>query len=595
MYYPKLTETSQSRLTTDVFRGFNHNLRIDDGEWYDEKNLSSSHYPLFSQRDKRGMAKQLVSPSGMLAKDALMYIDGPTLYYNGLPLTLEGIVFSDEPKTMVSMGAYAVIFPDKVYINTKDLSDYGNLEASYTSADNVTITYSTCRADGTDYNPIVSATAPADPVNGTVWLDTSDTPHVYKQYSSSTSSWVAIATTYVKIQSPNIGSGFEMDDGVTISGVTYSGENTILAEQLGDLNADHIIYDKGDDYLIVVGVLDEVYQQTTGNITVERLCPEMDFVTESGNRIWGCRYGLQNGRVVNEIYACKLGDFKNWRCYAGLSTDSYAVTVGTDGVFTGASTYQGYPTFFKEDCLHKIYGAYPAQYQVSTIMCRGVQQGSERSLCIVNEILYYKSRSDICAFDGSMPNNISEALGSVKYRNAVAGAHAGRYYVSMMDPDEQWGMYTFDTEKGLWHREDDVHVMQFANVRGDLQYIDADTKQLMSVTGMSGELEDDIEWMAESGIQGYEFPDEKYLGRYNIRARLGEGAWLTMYLEYDSDGIWEDMGTWRGNALTGTINIPVIPRRCDHLRLKIEGCGDVKIYSIARMLEGGSDVSWHLR
>lgn len=592
MYYPKLTETSKSRITTESFRGFNHNLRIDDGEWYDEKNLTSSHYPLFSQRDKRGIVKQLISPSGMLAKDALMYIDGPTLYYNGLPLTLEGIVFSDVPKTMVSMGAYAVIFPDKVYINTKDLSDYGRIEASYTSADNATITYSTCRADGTDYNPIVSATAPADPVNGTVWLDTSDTPHVYKQYSSSTSSWVAIATTYVKIQSPNIGSGFEIDDGVTISGVTYSGENTILAEQFSDLNADHIIYDKGDDYLIVVGVLDEVYQQTTGNITVERLCPEMDFVTESGNRIWGCRYGLQNGSVVNEIYACKLGDFKNWRCYAGLSTDSYAVTVGTDGVFTGAITFQGYPTFFKEDCLHKIYGAYPAQYQVSTIMCRGVQQGSERSLCIVNEILYYKSRSDICAFDGSMPNNISEALGSVKYCNAVAGSHAGRYYVSMMDADGQWGMYTFDTEKGLWHREDDVHAMQFANVRGDLQYIDADTKQLMSVTGMSGELEDDIMWMAESGIQGYEFPDEKYLGRYNIRVRLGEGARLTMYLEYDSDGIWEDMGTWHGNALTGTINIPVIPRRCDHLRLKIEGCGDVKIYSIARMLEGGSDRSW---
>lgn len=595
MNYPKLTEIAQSRITSDVFRGFNHNLRIDDGEWYDEKNLSSSHYPLFSQRDKRGMVKQLVSPSGMLAKDALMYIDGPTLYYNGLPLTLEGIVFSDEPKTMVSMGAYAVIFPDKVYINTKDLSDYGNLEASYTSADNVTITYSTCRADGTDYNPIVSATAPADPVNGTVWLDTSDTPHVYKQYSSASASWIAIATTYVKIQSPNIGAGFEMDDGVTISGVTYSGESTILAEQLGDLNADHIIYDKGDDYLIVVGVLDEVYQQTTGNITVERLCPEMDFVTESGNRIWGCRYGLQNGRVVNEIYACKLGDFKNWRCYAGLSTDSYAVTVGTDGVFTGAIAYQGYPTFFKEDCLHKIYGAYPAQYQVSTIMCRGVQQGSERSLCIVNEILYYKSRSDICAFDGSMPNNISEALGAVKYHGAVAGSHNGRYYVTMQDETGRGGMFTYDTERGIWHREDGVRAMQFANVRGDLQYIDADTKRLMSVTGMSGEAEGDVEWFAESGIQGYEFPEEKYLGRYNIRARLGEGAWLTMYLEYDSDGIWEDMGTWHGNALTGTINIPVIPRRCDHLRLKIEGCGDVKIYSIARMLEGGSDVSWHLR
>ena len=130
MNYPKLTEIAQSRITSDVFRGFNHNLRIDDGEWYDEKNLSSSHYPLFSQREKRGYIKQLDKPTGMLAKDALMYVDGATVYYNDNPLTLQGIVMSDEPKTMVSMGAYAVIFPDKVYINTQDISDYGRLESS---------------------------------------------------------------------------------------------------------------------------------------------------------------------------------------------------------------------------------------------------------------------------------------------------------------------------------------------------------------------------------------------------------------------------------------------------------------------------------
>jgi hypothetical protein len=38
-----------------------------------------------------------------------------------------------------------------------------------------------------------------------------------------------------------------------------------------------------------------------------------------------------------------------------------------------------------------------------------------------------------------------------------------------------------------------------------------------------------------------------------------------------------------------TITVPVIPRRCDHLRLKLTGTGDVKIYSIARILELGSD------
>ena len=39
--------------------------------------------------------------------------------------------------------------------------------------------------------------------------------------------------------------------------------------------------------------------------------------------------------------------------------------------------------------------------------CRGVQKGSWRSLCVVNEVLYYKGRTEICAYDGSVPVAVS--------------------------------------------------------------------------------------------------------------------------------------------------------------------------------------------
>ena len=57
MYYPTLNPIAQSRLITETFGGYNHNLRILSGEWYDETNITSSYYPLFSQRDKRGEGK----------------------------------------------------------------------------------------------------------------------------------------------------------------------------------------------------------------------------------------------------------------------------------------------------------------------------------------------------------------------------------------------------------------------------------------------------------------------------------------------------------------------------------------------------------
>ncbi len=34
----------------------------------------------------------------------------------------------------------------------------------------------------------------------------------------------------------------------------------------------------------------------------------------------------------------------------------------------------------------------------------------------------------------------------------------------------------------------------------------------------------------------------------------------------------------------------VLPRRCDHLRYRLSGTRDVKIYSVARIEETGSDV-----
>ena len=42
MLLPTLDELGASREMTDVFLGYNHNLRIGAGEFYDMKNLTSA-------------------------------------------------------------------------------------------------------------------------------------------------------------------------------------------------------------------------------------------------------------------------------------------------------------------------------------------------------------------------------------------------------------------------------------------------------------------------------------------------------------------------------------------------------------------------
>ena len=575
MQLPIVNELNTSREMIEVFKGYNHNLRSSDGEFYDMKNLTSNYYPVLSPRGARGTYATPNSPGGLIAKDTLCYVDGADFVVGDERVEMG---LSDQPKSLISMGAYVIIMPDKMYINTQDLSDFGKIEASTeTTAE---VSFELCDLDGAAYDdPTISDTAPTEPKNMAMWIDTSSTPHRLKQYSQQSAVWTTVATTYIKIASEGIGKAFEIYDSVDISGITN--------EQLSSLNANMIVWGKGDDYIVVVGMLDEVAKQTEP-ITIKRSMPTMDFIIESENRLWGCRYGLNaNGDVVNEIYASKLGDFKNWTCYMGLSTDSYAVSVGTDGAFTGAITHLGYPIFFKENCMHKVYGNIPANYSVTTTTCRGVQKGSHKSLTIVNEVLYYKARKAICAYDGSLPQEISYNLGDVPYNEAVAGYLGNKYYISMHNQEaDEWNLFVYDTKTGLWHKEDNTRAEDFCSYRGELYFIE--NGNIKTIGGSGTPDTEPVEWMAETGIIGTDSPDKKTISRINVRMSLDTDSMATIFIQYDSNDEWEYALSVQGSKL-GSVSLPIKPKRCDHLRLRIEGQGECKLYSITKTIMQGSD------
>ena len=594
MKYPTLTELPTSRQMVDVFGGYNHNLRISDSEFYDMKNMSSTHYPVLSPRGQRGVYAEPNSPQGMIAKDTLCYVDGTDFVMDGYRVAMNlSTQEEDCPKRLVSMGAYVIILPDKKYINTANITDHGDIEASFTTASPVT--FSLCSLDGADYNAQTGASEPENPKNAEYWVDTSSVPHSLKVWSESSGMWSTIGTTYIKITSAGIGASFNQYDGVNISGLkgvelidNSSGNVVHDADDIEALDGSFVVWAKGNDFIVVVGMLDTT--RTLKNaVTIRRAMPSMDFVVESENRLWGCRYGTDvNGNVVNEIYASKLGDFKNWNCFMGISTDSYAASVGTDGQFTGAITHLGYPLFFKETCLHKIYGNMPSNYQIQTTACRGVQKGCDRSLAIVNEILYYKSRSSVCAYDGSLPAEMSAQLGDVVYSDAVAGSHGNKYYISMKDVTDVFHLFVYDTSKGMWHKEDNTQVDAFCSCRGEMYYIDHADRKIKTMLG-SGTLDTlPVEWMADTGVLTTTMPDKKYISRLTIRMALDIGTRVHIYAEYDSSGAWEHLFTMTGNNLR-SFAVPIRPKRCDHLRLRFMGEGDAKIYSIVKTIEQGSD------
>lgn len=580
-YLPSIDENTTQRILTETFTGYDHKLKIAANEWYEMQNMTSDHYPLLANRQRRGTVSALNQPLGMIAKDALCYIDGPNVVFNGTTIAMQ-LSTAEEmlPKQLVSMGAYLVIFPDQKYLNTQNLTDYGSINASYTSSGD--ISYTPCNVSGENYSGVtVSAAAPADPTNGTLWLDTSQDPHTLKQYSSTSDMWVQIPTVYTKISAGGIGSAFSDYDGVTISGASGN-------SQIEELNADKVIYKRDDDYIVVVGLLDAAYTQTSGSIEVTRQCPDMDYVCECMNRIWGCKYGIVDGKPINEIYCCKLGDFKNWNVFLGLSTDAWRASIGSDGVFTGAVNYLGYPTFFKERVIHRVAISSSGAHQISDTVADGVQKGSWQSLQVVGQTLFYKGRAGVYAYSGALPSLISDALGGEKYYKAVSGSFADKYYISMQDGDGVWHLFAYDSAKGMWHREDNLHALCFTRCDDELFCIDAETRNLLALFGTQGTLENAIDWSVTSGVQHYEYPDRKYVTRYLFRIKLPIGSRLKLYIMYDSDGVWRYSGTVNGSGLNSFV-LPVRPRRCDHLQIRLDGTGDFRMFSISRILEQGSD------
>ena len=608
---PQLMEGMKQEKLTTTFMGYNHNPVLLDGEMFDMKNLSGDEYPLMGIRKKRAYTAykengENLPLTGIDGRDELTLIVGGKVYWN--MEEVEGLTVSTAadmcPKKIVNFGAYVCIFPDKKYFNTINLEDYGEIDRLYSeSGENITLTM--CRGDGTDYDMTqitVSGTAPENPANGKLWIDQSGENDVLRQWTSSTQEWVEVATTYVKVGGTNIGKGLNIYDALTVSGLTAPDAATDrIKAQVTALNGSHIVYDAGMDYIVIVGLISATQSALKDEtVKADRQVPDLDYIVESNNRLWGCKYGMLNGQVVNEIHASALGDFRNWERYLGNSQDSYTASVGTDGPFTGAVTQKGYPVFFKEQCIHQVHGTTPSSFQIDTTICRGVQRGSWRSAQVVNERVYYKSRKDIMVFDGSMPVSVSEQLGSELYSDARAGALGDKYYISMKDSGGSWVLFTYDTNKSIWHKEDSFHALGFGRVADELFAIDEDNNLLWSMTGSVGTAEDDFEWSATFGMQGVEYTTgtyggkvradtsgARYISRFNIRMFLRETTKARLYIQYN-DGAWEDMGEIRGNRMRSFV-LPVIPRRCDHLRFRIEGKGEIRIYSISRVMEVGAD------
>ena len=574
---------------TIEFKGLNRRTTVKEGEMSDMLNLSSDDYPVLTQRKPRGRMTlpggvlrplQLMSRYERIAMIALKEDNSVGFYYDGSLISeVTGIT---ESTRMVAINSKICFFPEKKSIDVTNqglqTGTYRSLEASVTLASDTAITDD-------------SITLPS-------------------------------------------GHNFKYDDAITISGTLKYTPSGGTASTM-PITVSCIIEDVVDTNTIVLP--HETFIEMTGegatgvklaaDTVISKSTPNLDHVIEWNNRLWGA------SNEDNTIYASKLGDPSNWQYYQGTSMDSYYAQQGTDGDWTGVALYSNHLIFFKENSMCRIYGSAPSNYQVMNSEIFGVEPGSRQSVVTINDTVFYKSKIGIMAYSGAIPYCISDGF-NVEFRDVIAGTEKRKYYASIHVKGGGYELMVFDTEKGLWHKEDDLRFRSCATIGNRLYYVHYQDDLLVcsenvicsewllcgngSTAGDVGIINpltayediNNMKWMAVFGPFDEYIEEHKIYSKLALRIKSLLGSDNNILEENDdvietdvgetlildrtvkvyisiNEGDWELVEVYDPPRTKGDF-IPIIPRRCDRYSIKLEGEGACEIKTLTRRVRQGS-------
>ena len=507
------------------------------------RNLSLEEAPVLRPRAPRQLLGQLEAPGGLFALDALYWVDGDALYRDGSPVAT---LSAAGEKRLAALGRRLVIFPDKLLY---DPAAETLLPLERTVSTACTFADGTFAGEPAEANTVLAA----DP--GWDWAD-----------------------------------AFRVGDAVSISGAAAEENNRSLIVR--EIEGPALRFYEFSFTL----------DSTPVTLSLSRSVPDLDWLCACDNRLWGCK--------GDTVYASKLGDPFNWNVFDGLASDSYAVSAGSAGDFTGCCAYLGYPCFFKEEQICKVYGSRPANFELLSSATRGTAAGAGASFAVADETLFYLSRTGLTAYGGGVPTDVGAVFAGQRFAAGAAGSDGLRYYLSLRS-EAGWGLYCYDPRHGVWMQEDETEALAFAFWDGALHCLDA-VGRLWRFGGPAAEdagaepdagedpdpdageappaeAETDpdaagpecVESLAEFNDFTERTHDRKSLTRLLLRLELEAGAALEIAVQYDSDGVWHELIELSAPIRRSCL-VPVLPRRCDHFRLRLSGRGVWRLLGLAR-------------
>lgn len=570
---PNLTGSLSSpdllRKTQRVFGGLQHTRHGFDGTIYEMENLCGSEYPCLTVRKPRYLTERLTGCHGVTCIDGTLYYAANGLFYAGSRAV--GSV-SAEQKQFAVLGRRLLIFPDKKYLHTGILgavNAVSDLSTAFPDAE-----CGDCAAVGTGVLKQIYT------FDGSAWTwleqEFSTMNPVYRGglVFQAQGTYAGVPAENNTVRAPGVAfkDYFRPGDAVTFTGVTECTANDGLTSIIREIDGDKLIFYENTFTLNGADSIED-------DVRVAREVPAFTHVCSSGNRLWGVR--------GDTVYGSALGDPLNFNVFEGLSTDSYRVESGTQGSFTACCSYLGYPTFFKEDGIFKLYGDRPSEFTLSASAAEGVAADSPKSLAKAGETLFYLSRRGVMAYQGGLPRFLGEAFGQTRLRLGKGGSSGTGYYLSCLDESGNSHLFVFDTLRGLWYRQDSAAVLDFFQRDGLLCFAKTNGA-VWTAEGIptSGEAEQTVPWSFETGDFLLDTAASKHLVRVLLGYTLGAGASFTV--KYSADG-----GEWIAAAEVTSQSrksgyLSLLPARCGSFRLKLSGSGEFLLSSLTAEYAAGS-------
>ena len=503
------------------------------------------------------------------------------LYYDGK--RIDGLQLSPGKKECAYLNGYIVILPDNMYYNVYDGS-YGYLKGNLTGS-------FTNSVYGGFYNSNDSKYYSYSFTHGAMLCNGEDIGSEGVMNAIRFGAWSTADTwsyTYFERTSLDLRDIFNKGDVVYVDDSVLSSDRICIREgtyAVLEVLRDALVFETNT--FAGADVNEDMNNGTDSKPEYDIECvrftksmPEMDYLCVANNRMWGCK--------EDTVYGSELGNCFSWERYSGQEIDPVYLESGDIGEFTGCCEYGGYPTFFKENEMYRVYGSTASSFAISKVADYGIKKGCAHSVCTVDSILFFLSPKGVCAYTGGIPAIVSGKLRRV-LSEGIAGTDGKRYFLSADDGDGR-KLYVWDTECRVWTSEDLADVpLGVANVGEDLLYMSSEGV----MTTLSKPYESyDIELKPKlATIEFADFYEEstasKDLGRIIIRASVApEYDSLNIFVQYDSDGIWHKAGSiYNQDNRKKVTEFGFFPRRCDHYRIKLECEGKFTLYSVARQVK----------